>query len=74
MDSLPNGEPVRPNDHAALDYARRLGELGFLDHILIPLRVVIGARRDARFGHGLVVFRAVFLAGHRFAPPVEVVP
>jgi hypothetical protein len=48
---LPHGVAVRLDDHAALDDLGRLGETAFADDVLVPLRVVLGAGRDAGFGH-----------------------
>ena len=58
LDRLPDGEAVRPDDHAALHDVGRLGELGLGDDVLVPLGVVLGTGRDAGFRHGLwILFR-----------------
>jgi hypothetical protein len=43
LDLLPHGVAVGLDDHAALDHLGGLGHLGLADHVLVPLRVVLGA-------------------------------
>ena len=50
LDILPEGVAVGPDDHAALDRGV-VGQLGFLNDIGIPARVILAARGDAFFCH-----------------------
>src|SRR3712207_7377706 len=45
LDGLPDGIPLRTDDHAPL-HRRIVGELGRLDHVKVPLGVILGARFD----------------------------
>ena len=47
---FPDGVPVWPDDHAALD-RRIIRQLGCSNHIRVPSRIVFAALGNLRFGH-----------------------
>merc|ERR1719446_670202 len=75
-DRIPQRHAIRLDDHAALDGAA-VGEVAEGDDVLVPLRVVLGARRDRRAAAAtalaaapaaLLLLLLLLLRGHHAEP------